>query len=561
MGSYTSPSLSRLIKISVTPAKSRSKLTPACWAATAPAAAHVAIASCAGTTLPVSAILSWAKPKSNSPIICIAWKVAAPQNPASLLLWGQAINIDSDGSRVAWEPGTPLTTRADNALSWITVFPLHNDASSRWRMISHQLSPITYRSWQGYRAQRRYGSVRGQDAALDTTAQAPWSAASTTATASKIPWGAGTRLWPPMTDAVWPSDTSKPGTPPPAPDIEDAYTMATDLTVTTYDPDNPETPGTPLKVDGVRLSLDLDSFAWSLTCRVLDAASMALCLPPALIKVSTMGYGFVFLCERYSTTYAVGTTWQLSGSSRTRQLDKPWATPTSHLETNAISFKQACEACLPEGFSIEWDSGIQDWSIPANGWSYNNQTPKGALADLLTAAGLVMIPDLAAPTLHIQPRYKRAPWEYADDEADAIIAEAMMLSESGDYQPGDTVNGVWISGTTDAGVIVEVTRSGTAGDQLAADQQHDVITDPVAGQQWGKQIIAAGGNKTLVTLETIITDEAASPGLLLPGLIVEVQTALETWRGLVLSCDLSNPGSPRITQTVTIERSGEAALS
>lgn len=379
-----------------------------------------------------------------------------------------------------------------------------------------------------------------------------WAAPVPTDNTSNLPWGDGQRLWPSITPVEWTSDTTPidQNPAPPDPDIAEHYEMATDLTVKDV------ATGTALAVDGVAISLDIDSFAWKLSCRVLNSASMALCQPPALISVATMVYEWQFVVESYTRTRDMKMTWQLSASSQSRQLDAPWVAPASHLQTTPINFKQAVEACLPVGWAADWHASITDYTIPANAWSYSGKTNKAALADVLDAIGAVVVPDLSAKTLHIQPRYKLAPWEYdgVGINPDAIINQAMILSESGEYRPGQTVNGVWVSGSNDHGVIVEVKRAGTAGDQLAEDVYHDLITASTAGQQRGKQIIAAAGSKTLVTLETIITDEMASPGLVLPGMMVEVQSD-DTWRGIVLSCDVKDPGAARITQTLTIERS------
>lgn len=549
-GIYTVPALSQLYKLSAGRASKLDAAVSHPWAIVNAIIAASAVDWSSNKPIVVVAHTPWGEAAALLVASDLSWRLPDAVSPAYVLLWGKPTTVDPDHYALSWQDVVPLNTASNQP--WAEVYPLNPEADTGWRWINHHIYKAIYRNTGSYRDRKRYRALGGIDIALDGATVSSWAAPAPTDTASNLPWGEGQRLWPPITPVEWTSDTTPidQNPAPPDPDIAEHYEMATDLTVKDV------ATGTALSVDGVAISLDIDSFAWKLSCRVLNSASMALCQPPALISVSTMGYEWQFVVESYTRTRDMKMTWQLSASSQSRQLDAPWVAPGTHLQTTPINFKQAVEACLPAGWTADWHASITDYTIPANAWSYSGKTNKAALADVLDAIGAVVVPDLSTKTLHIQPRYKLAPWEYNDTgiNPDAIINQAMILSESGEYRPGQTVNGVWVSGSNDTGVVVEVKRAGTAGDELAEDVYHDLITASTAGQQRGKQIIAAAGSKTLVTLETIITDEMASPGLVLPGMMVEVQSD-DTWRGIVLSCDVKDPGAARITQTLTIERS------
>lgn len=548
-GVYTTPALSRSFAVSANAAVSASSHSVASWARVAHLSEHTQLAWNVAQSKDAPLVAPWGKAMARAADTALAWQEAEKQNRLFVVGWGKAMALTSKGADFAWELANPLDT--DSIACWGAPEPLATVYSTKWLMISHRHIADDYRTNKPYRSFWRYVERR-QRITHNTYSRAPWSATSAHKSDLEMPWGGGFSVWGTDRPINWDSDTSPIPDKDPAiePEIKEVYAMATDLTVKEL------ATGTVLDVDSVNISLDLDSFAWRCSMRALNQASMSRMMPPAEIEVKTMGWRWVFVVEKYTKTRGAGSTWQVEASSRTKQLHSPWAEASSHTQSAPTTFKQAAESLLPLGWAATWH-GIEDFSLAANAWSYNNKTPKDALADMLDAVGAVMVPDREDYVFHIQPRYKYAPWEYDAEttEADMIVHESMILRESGEYRPGIKNNGVWVSGNTRHGVIVEVIRSGTDGKPFASDTYHDLTTSDTAARQKGKQIIAASGAKTLTTIETFITDEELSPGLITPGDLVEVRSDGETWRGICLSVSMSELGAPRLTQIITVERS------
>ena len=548
-GVFQAPPLRQNISVSVKAAIATNVISMAKWAATKKAGIQYSTAWENGHSTDYGLSTAWDKALPADAEYSVDWLASAAKLITEIkTAWGKPLAAGAE-VRINWQQADAILP--DTAtMPWSETYRADTNVETGYLTISHRYEGEFYRNKENYRSFWKY-RLENRQLALDNSLSTGWGGYTAKLNDNNIPWGDGFHIWGTETPLEWTSDTSPiPDQPAPAePEISEFYNVATDLTVIDV------ATQTPLSIDSVSISLDIDSFAWTLTARVLNRASMNLAAPSKLIEVSTMGWAWVFLVESYTSTRGIATTWQINASSQSRMLDAPWQDASSHIDNTTTTWQQAVSALMPVGWEAVVTK-IDDYTIPAGAWSYNNKTPKEALSELLETIGAVAIPDMATKKLHIQPRYKYAPWEYnlPTTEPDAIIHEAMILSESGQYRPANQHNGVWVSGNNQHGVIVEVMRYGTDGLPQAQDVYHELITDAAAGRQKGKQIIAASGSKTLTTIETIITDEQASPGLVLPGSIVEVVSDGETWRGLCLSVGVEGAGLPAITQTLTIER-------
>ncbi|MCE7521970.1 hypothetical protein [Alloalcanivorax xenomutans] len=514
--------------------------------------------------------LAWGWPEAvdHASVVRQSWGVALDQQPRPS--WGTPRRVDASAGRLAL---FQANLRLDE--QWLSPWsPLRSaDRQQRdeWQSTARQRG-------QGGTVAYRYGAAEfrfdashpsdvyrvGTDFQFsrvvpvlppvpnDRSGRYPWAWGATLRAESLIPWGDGRRLRPVDVGVDYPDYDGPIKLPPPDPDIRESYQIVNLINAVALPSE------TPIDVSAVQISLDIDSFAWQLTCDVLTAEAMSLLLPgedPGELRITINGHDWVFMVEKWSRVRGVGHRYRIAGSSRTRYLAHPYAPRRSHIEDNPINAKQAAEAeLLNTGFAIEWHLAFQDWSIPAGVWSYSDRTPIEAISEICAAVGAVIVPATDADTLRIQPRYYDLPWSWADTVVDAIVHDAMIEEQDGEAVPGTAITGVWVSGIN-AGVQVEVVRAGTAGDELGPDILHDLITAQEAGAARGAQEIAASGPHTLENITVMITDEQASPGLILPGYLIEVQ-GLETWRGLVLSTAVSaaGNGSPRIYQRVTVER-------
>lgn len=351
------------------------------------------------------------------------------------------------------------------------------------------------------------------------------------------------------------------GEPPPEPEIKRTYIVMNASSLTEA------TTGTPLEFQGLSIELDIDSFAWTMSCTILNRASMDQIRPtaegPAEVIASINGHQWRFVVERYSLNRKFAKeAYTVKGVSRPQLLAAPYAPKRTGRITSQTTATQAMTEQLQfTGFSVSRQTGLTDYVIPAGAWGWDNKTAMEVIAELAAAQGAVVIPDREADTLHIRHRYKLAgPWAYDElpmESVDVIIADTMTISYASQWEPQPEYNAVFVSGITD-GVAIEVVRQGTAGDKPAPDIFDDLNVESSQCRERGLASIAAGGNQEIVTIETVLPT-SGSPGLIEPAMLVEVRDTIEpanTWRGNVLSVGIScgQPGTGRVTQTVKIER-------
>ena len=327
------------------------------------------------------------------------------------------------------------------------------------------------------------------------------------------------------------------------------------------------TTGTPLEFKDLSIAQDADSFAWTMSCTILNRASMDQIRPsaagPAEVTATINGHQWRFIIESYRLDKRFAReTYQVSGASRTQLLAAPYAPKrTGRIETQTTTAQAMTEQLQFTGLSISRQQGLTDFVIPAGAWGWDNKTPMEVVSELASAQGAIVVPDRDQDILHIKHRYKlTAPWDYPAlpiESIDAIVADAMTTSYASQWDPQPEYNSVFVSGITQ-GVAVDVIRMSTAGDKPAPDIFDDLNVESSQCRERGLTAIAASGDQEIVTIETVLPT-SGSPGLIEPAMLVEVRDTREsanTWRGNVLGVNINvtNPGTGRVTQTVKIER-------
>mgnify|MGYP001627742614 CR=1 FL=1 len=327
------------------------------------------------------------------------------------------------------------------------------------------------------------------------------------------------------------------------------------------------TSNTPLEFKDLTIGLDADSFAWTMSCTILNRASMNLIRPtsegPAEVIATINGHAWRFVVERYSLDRRFAReAYQVKGVSRSQLLAAPYAPKrTGRIATQTSATQAMTEQLQFTGFSVTRQQGLTDYVIPADAWGWDQKTAMEVVAELAAAQGAIVVPDRDTDELHIKHRYKLVgPWAYDDQPiefVDAIVQDTMTISYASQWEPQPEYNVVFVSGVTD-GVAVDVIRQGTAGDKPAPDIFDDLNVEAYQCRERGMAAIAAGGNQEIVTLETVLPT-SGSPGLIEPAMIVEFRDTQEpanTWRGNVLSnsINVGKPGTGRVTQTIKVER-------
>ncbi|MEE3389351.1 MAG: hypothetical protein VX256_14440 [Pseudomonadota bacterium] len=379
----------------------------------------------------------------------------------------------------------------------------------------------------------------------------------------RLPWGGGQSVWHDynLPYPVEPNPVDPPPDPADPPEIKTVYLIMNTLQITDV------ATGTPLQVQGVSIGLDIDSLSWKFSGTLYGQGSLALVAPSAGgmkdISVTINGHAWIFSIERYASDEKFPTEkFTISGVSRTQYMAAPFAPTRSYSNSSATTAAQAANAELDNtGFTLTWPTGgnldLPDWPIPAGALSYRDKSPAQVIAQIVTAAGGIMVPGMDTDSWTIQPRYKVLPWDWGAATPDAAIYIGMVRSRSAQYEPAPEFNACYVSGISQ-GEAVDVKRDGSGGTNPMPDIYDDLITDSQPAISRGKAELAGSGNKVVETLSVIIPENGAAPGILVPGMLVKVMhdDAQQDYVALVLAVQISaqKAGGAAIYQAVTLER-------
>lgn len=379
----------------------------------------------------------------------------------------------------------------------------------------------------------------------------------------RLPWGAGQSIWHDY-NLPYPVEPNEPEPPPgplDPPEIKTVYLTMNTLQITDV------ATGTPLQVQGVSIGLDIDSLSWKFSGTLYGQGSLALVAPTAAgmkdINVTINSHQWVFSIERYTSDERFPTEkFTISGVSRTQYMAAPFAPTRSYSNASATTAAQAANAELNNtGFTLTWPTGgnedLPDWPVPAGALSFRDKSPAQVVAQIVTAAGGIMVPAMAADGWTIQPRYKVLPWNWSGATPDAGIYIGMVRSRSAQFEPAPEFNSCFVSGISQ-GAAVDVQRQGSGGTNPMPDIYEDLITDSQAAISRGKAELAGTGNKVVETLSVMIPENGAAPGILVPGMLVQVMhdDSQLNYMALVLAVQISaeRAGAAAVYQSVTLER-------
>jgi hypothetical protein len=240
---------------------------------------------------------------------------------------------------------------------------------------------------------------------------------------------------------------------------------------------------------------------------------------------------------------------RVSGKGRAAVLAAPYATKGSFGSAVDRTAQQLANDVLtingvPIGWEIDW--GITDWLVPGGAWAFQG-TYIEALNDIAASVGAYVQPHSTDQLLRILPEYPVAPWNWADLDPQVVLPGAAVQVEGTEWIDNPEYNRVFVGGVS-AGVFGPFTRAGTAGDLIAPQITHSLITAPEAHRQRGLAELSRGGPRIDRTLNLQVLPET---GILLPGTVLDYQGS-ETQRGLVRRTHVAL-GSPTLRQTIGVE--------
>ena len=312
--------------------------------------------------------------------------------------------------------------------------------------------------------------------------------------------------------------------------------------------------GAELRAHGFSMSLDYQSWTWSWNASLHHDAAAHLVRDsqgdPAEIEAMVNGLPFRLRLESVVRDRRfIPTRWAVSGKGKAAILGAPWAPAMSFANATTRTAQQLMGDVLtingvPLGWDIDW--GLTDWSVPAGAWAFRGSYID-AVNDIATAAGGYVQPHPTDAVLRVLPRYPVAPWDWDTVTPDFEIPDHAAEIEGTDYLDKPGYNRVFVGGV-DAGVFGPFTRTGSAGDVIAPQVNHALITDIPAFRQRGLAEISDTGRQEHVTLTMQVLPET---GIIMPGQFIRY-VGDKTVMGLVRSTAV-NFNRPTLRQVIGIE--------
>ena len=308
------------------------------------------------------------------------------------------------------------------------------------------------------------------------------------------------------------------------------------------------------------MSLDADSWTWQWSA-TLHKAALPLLAParsgePVEVEVKVNGVPYRLLVEsmRRGRQFAQ-TRIEVSGRGIAALLDAPYAATQQFGNPSGPRSAQQLmlDVLTLNGVSIGWavDWGLTDWQVPAGTWSHQGSYIT-ALNAIAQAAGGYLQPHATARTLRVLPRYPVAPWEWGTLAPDIELPMDPVSVEGVEWVKKPDYTRVYVSGEGATGVLARITRTGTAGDELAPMVTDALITHADAARQRGRAILSDTGAQAMVSLTLPVLPET---GLVLPGQFIRRTDGAEVLQGYVRGMSLVWD-RPKMRQTLEVQTHG-----
>ena len=522
--------------------------------------------------------------------------------------WGNPPLTPSDEAVVF---GDTDPASAADAFPWESTIPTPNQGRADWRATERSDGTVTASGWrrvywrpEGSRAPWGQGTSHQASAALPYNGpspkriptQASWADAEETIRAlwwlahyapppkrqgEWLPWRQASRI-------TWFIRPEPPPEPEPTPDPTgdcqawpgDQVQLALGNVVLTIDGE-PEQPsaekvtagrtlivehqfsltrssdGAKIDASDVQIGIDMDSWAWGWSARLLGQTAYNRVQPtaagPVELTITIDGQAFRVLAEETTESRdgPTGANRQVSGRGIAARLGGPLAQPQSLDQQDDRGIQQLVDDELEfTGWKATWEPPT--WIVPGGTFSYKGKTPIAAISEIAKAAGAFVLPGADSESIRIVSRYPVSPWDWGTATPDYIIGANPIKRISQRWTQRPEYDAVWVVGQQN-GVIVEVTREGTAGTYQAPQVVDRLITSASAGRERGRVELSAGGAWQEVSLTIPHLDGDGGPGMILPGALVEVQDPAGTWRGIVKGMDIK-ANRTTADQTLQIDR-------
>jgi hypothetical protein len=304
------------------------------------------------------------------------------------------------------------------------------------------------------------------------------------------------------------------------------------------------------------MSLDADSWTWRWSA-TLRGSALPLVQEDAngdpaelLATVNGVPYRLVADVPARERRFARAEV-RVQGKGRAALLDDPFAPDQNFASASGRTAAQLMALAMTiNGVNNGWaiDYRIGDWFVPGDTWAFQG-TPIKAVIDIATAAGAIVQPHNTEQTLRILPRYPAAPWMWHTLTPDYVLPADVVSVEGIDWVRRPNYDRAFVYGASGSGVKGDITRSGTAGLNVAPMVVHPLMTHADAITQRGIAELSNTGRQAHVSLRMPVLAET---GLILPGSLVRYDGGDAVRLGLVRAIALDEQW-PTLRQTLTVE--------
>lgn len=535
---------------------------------------------------------AWAAPTSAAGTARAAWGTAAGQGRATRAAWGVAAGLGA-ATAAPWQATTPARPALVRT-PWQATSPTGAGVRAPWRPAAPAQALTARAPWgPGVARHHRVASAWGPAAGQRHASRTPWGPGQVqhhqvgvpmglmrpALAAARAPWGPGLPVWglgTPVADIVNPPlpEPHRCYIPRPGDETEVRFADALprllglarlrficrhaamvrvpvrEVYMVTNNVTLARTDGTPVPCNSMRLSLDVDSWAWGFSAAVPPSA-LGLIEPdgpgePIELVATVNGAPVRVLVESIQSERSFGGhALRIAGRGKSARLDAPYAITTAYSEPALRTSQQLLDELLPVGWTADWQ--ITSWLVPGGTWSHLGTAITAAQA-IAGAAGAYLQPHDTANVLRVLPRWPVAPWAWGGVTPDIQLPSAVATQESIAWVDRPFVTGVHVSGLAGSGVQRLVRRTGTAGDVLAPQVVDQLITHDDAARQRGITELATAGRWASIGLRLPVLP---ATGVIRPGQFVRYQDGVNRL-GLVRAVSV-DVALPQVWQSIQLD--------
>jgi hypothetical protein len=302
------------------------------------------------------------------------------------------------------------------------------------------------------------------------------------------------------------------------------------------------------------MSIDAGSWTWGFQAS-LPADTLDELQPggsgPVELEANINGNLYRVLVEQISRDRSFGSSSiRVSGRGKTALLSSPYAPVLTFANSQQRTAQQLMADVLtfngvPLAWSVDWQ--LTDWPVPAGVFNVTGTYIEGLTA-IAGAAGAYLQPHPTSQELSVLLKYPVAPWEWNTVTPDFELPASITVQEGIEWLEKPDYNRVFVSGTS-AGVLGQVTRTGSGGTLPAQMVTDALITHVDAARQRGLSILGDTGKQAKVRLRLPVLPET---GIISPGNFVRYVDGLDTRLGLVRSTSV-DAGWPEVWQSIELE--------